>query len=158
MVYQLTCREHVGFIYNLNLHKTGEFSIPDEGWGITNDGSQLIMSDGTSTLSFIDQDTMNVESTVTVTYNGEMVTSINELEYVEGSVYANIWKTDKIAVIDPATGNVVSWVDLTGLENQLDNRNGIDVLNGIAYDQAKGKMYVTGKLWPNLFEIRLIPK
>jgi glutamine cyclotransferase len=158
VVYQLTWKEHVGFIYDLSLHKKGEFSIPNEGWGLTTDGRQLIMSDGTSTLNFINPDTMKVESTVTVTYNGEEVTWINELEYIEGFVYANIWQSDKIAVIDPATGNVVSWIDLTGLRNQLDNRNGIDVLNGIAYDQATGKIYVTGKLWPNLFEIKLVPK
>ena len=158
VVYQLTWKEHVGFIYELNLHKTGEFSIPNEGWGLTTDGKQLIMSDGTSTLSFINPDTMNIESTVTVTYDGKEVTQINELEYIEGKVYANIWQTNQIAIIDPATGNVVTWIDLTGLKNQLDSRNGIDVLNGITYDQATSKIYVTGKFWPNLFEIKLVPK
>jgi glutamine cyclotransferase len=158
VVYQLTWKEHVGFTYDLNLHKIGEFSISGEGWGLSNDGRRLIMSDGTSTLSFIDPDTMNVESTVTVTYNGEEVTWINELEYIEGVVYANIWRTDKIALIDLESGNVVSWLGITGLKSQLDNENGINVLNGIAYDQATGKLYVTGKLWPNLFEIRLVPK
>ena len=158
VVYQLTWKEHVGFTYDLNLHKIGEFSISGEGWGLSNDGRRLIMSDGTSTLSFIDPDTMNVESTVTVTYNGEEVTWINELECIEGVVYANIWQTDKIALIDLESGNVVSWISLTGLKSQLDNENGINVLNGIAYDQATGKLYITGKLWPNLFEIRLVPK
>ncbi len=158
VVYQVTWKKHVGFIYDLDLQKTGEFSIPNEGWGLTTDGKQLILSDGTSTLSFINPDTMNVENTVTVTYNGEEVTQINELEYIEGNVYANIWQTDRIAVINQTNGNVISWIDLTGLKNQLDNRNGIDVLNGIASDSETGKIYVTGKLWPNLFEVQLIPK
>ena len=157
-VYQLTWREHTGFTYDLDLQKTGEFSIPNEGWGLTTDGTQLIMSDGTSTLSFIDPDTMSITSTVKVTFEGEEVVRINELEYIDGLVYANIWQTDRIAIINPDNGDVVSWIDLTGLKNQLDSTLGADVLNGIAYDSATEKIYVTGKLWPNLFEIQLVSK
>jgi glutamine cyclotransferase len=157
-VYQVTWREHTGFVYDLELDEESTFSIPNEGWGLTEDGTHLILSDGTSTLSFIDPQTMKIVETVTVTYEGDEVTLINELEYIEGKVYANIWQTDDIAVIDPSTGNVVSWIYLTGLQNELDTTEGIDVLNGIAYDRETGKIYVTGKQWPNLFEIQLIPK
>ena len=157
-VYQVTWREHTGFVYDLELDVESTFSIPNEGWGLTENGTHLIFSDGTSTLSFIDPQTMKIVETVTVTYEGDEVTLINELEYIEGKVYANIWQTDNIAVIDPSTGNVVSWIDLTGLQNELDTIKGIDVLNGIAYDRETGKIYVTGKQWPNLFEIQLIPK
>ena len=157
-VYQVTWREHTGFVYGLELVGESTFSIPNEGWGLTENGTHLILSDGTSTLSFIDPQTMKIVETVTVTYEGDEVTLINELEYIEGNVYANIWQTDNIAVIDPSTGNVVSWIDLTGLQKELDTTKGIDVLNGIAYDRETGKIYVTGKQWPNLFEIQLIPK
>ena len=157
-VYQVTWREHTGFTYDLNLKKTGEFSIPNEGWGLATDGTKLILSDGTSTLSFIDPETMSIITTVQVTFEGEKVLRINELEYVDGLVYANIWQTDQIAIIDPDNGNVVSWIDLTGLRDELDSTFGIDVLNGIAHDPVTGKTYVTGKLWPNLFEIQMVPK
>jgi glutamine cyclotransferase len=157
-IYQVTWREYTGFTYDLSLQKTGEFSIPNEGWGLTTDGEQLILSDGTSTLSFIDPETMSIVDTVKVTFEGEEVTRINELEYIEGKVYANIWQTDRIAIIDPATGFVLSWIDLTGLKEELDTTIGVDMLNGIAYDPETEKIYVTGKLWPNLFKIQLIPK
>ena len=157
-VYQLTWQENTGFIYDLDLNQVGTWSIPDEGWGLTSNGTHLILSDGTSTLSFIETETLTVLETITVTDEGEEVILINELEYIEGLVYANIWQTDKIAIIDPTTGEVTSWIDLTGLENELESTTGIDVLNGIAYDRETGKLYVTGKLWPNLFEIKVIPK
>jgi len=157
-VYQVTWREQTGFVYDLELDGESTFNIPNEGWGLTENGTHLILSDGTSTLSFIDPQTMKIVETVTVTYEGDEVTLINELEYIEGKVYANIWQTDNIAVIDPSTGNVVSWIDLTGLQNELDTTKGIDVLNGIAYDRETGKIYVTGKHWPNLFEVQFIPK
>lgn len=157
-VYQVTWREHTGFVYDLELDGESTFGIPDEGWGLTHNGTHLILSDGTSKLSFIDPQTMQIVGTVTVTYGGEEVTSFNELEYIEGKVYANIWQTDSVAVIDPSTGDVVSWIDLTGIRNELDTTEGIDVLNGIAYDGETGKIYVTGKHWPNLFEVQFIPK
>ena len=156
-VYQLTWREHTGFVYDLELNQITTWSIPGEGWGLTENGTHLVMSDGTSTLTFIDPETLTVVQTITVTSEGEPVTMLNELEYIEGHVYANIWQTDQIAIIDPETGTVASWIDLTGLQDQLDTTEGIDVLNGIAYDKETGKIYVTGKHWPNLFEIKLKP-
>ena len=157
-IYQITWRENKGFIYTMDLTPTGNFTISGEGWGLTTDGTFLIMSDGTSTISYIDPDTRTTTSTLTVTYEEKEIDQINELEYIEGLIYANIWQTDRIAIIDPETGIVVSWIDLTGLVDELDYQNGINVLNGIAYDQANDKIYVTGKLWPNIFEIKLVPK
>ena len=157
-VYQLTWREHTGFIYDMDLNSFSTFTIQDEGWGLTQDGINLIMSDGTSTISYIDPVTLSVEHTITVTYEGKEVKMLNELEYIDGYIYANVWLTDTIVIIDPAKGEVTSWIDLSGLADELDSKTGIDVLNGIAYDPETGKIYVTGKLWPNLFEIRLVPK
>jgi len=157
-VYQVTWREHTGFAYDLELNVESTFSVPNQGWGLTENGTHLILSDGTSTLSFIDPLTMKIVEAVTVAYEGDEVKLINELEYIEGKVYANIWLTDNIAIIEPSTGDVVSWIDLEGLQSELDTTKGIDVLNGIAFDRETGKIYVTGKKWPNLFEIQLIPK
>jgi glutamine cyclotransferase len=157
-IYQLTWREHTAFTYTLELDQIDTWTIPNEGWGITQNGTHLIMSDGTNSLSFIDPKTLTIVDTITVTSQGEEITLINELEYIEGYIYANIWQTDQIAIINPTTGKVESWIDLTGLKDQLDTTEGIDVLNGIAYDQKTEKIYVTGKLWPNLFEIKLTPK
>jgi len=157
-VYQLTWRSRAAFTYTLELDPIETWSIPDEGWGLTTDGEYLVMSDGTATLSFIDPDTYTITDTITVTHQGTEVTRINELEYIEGYIYANIWQTDQIAIIDPETGNVESWIDLTGIQDHLDATTGIDVLNGIAYDPENKRIYVTGKLWPNLFEIKLVPK
>ncbi len=157
-VYQLTWREHTGIVYDHELNQLRTWSITGEGWGLTENGTHLIMSDGTSTLSIIDPETLTITKTITVTDNGEPITMINELEYIQGYIYANIWQTDQIAIIDPTTGMVASWIDLTGLKDQLDTKTGIDVLNGIAYDNETRKIYVTGKLWPNLFEIKLVPK
>ena len=157
-VYQVTWRQHTCFIYDLDLNPVSTFNIPGEGWGLTEDGTYLILSDGTSTISFIDPTALTIVDAITVTYGGEGVHQINELEYIDGYIYANIWQTDTVAIIDPATGEVASWIELTGLVDELDSKSGIDVLNGIAYDQISDKIYVTGKLWPNLFEIRLIPK
>jgi glutamine cyclotransferase len=156
-VYQLTWKGHIGFVYDIELNLVSNFSIPREGWGLTHNGTHLVLSDGTSTISYIDPTTLKIIDTLNVTYDGKEVTMINELEYFDGYIYANIWQTDMIAIIEPATGEVASWIDLTGLQNQLDSTTGIDALNGIAYDPDTGKVFVTGKLWPNLFEIKLIP-
>lgn len=155
-IYQVTWRQNIGFIYTLNLEQTGNFTLTGEGWGLTTDGEYLILSDGTSTLSFIDPETLTTSHTVTVTFDEKQVTKINELEYIDDMVYANIWQTDMIAIIEPETGIVASWIDLTGLSDELDTKDSIDVLNGIAYYNEK--LYVTGKRWPNLFEIKLVPK
>jgi len=131
-----------------------EFSYPTEGWGITNDGSQLIMSDGTATLYFLDPETFEKVGQVEV-HDDEPVTNLNELEYINGEVYANIWGEEKIAVIDPHTGQVKGWIDLTGIYNQ-ENRDSNNVLNGIAYDAEGDRLFVTGKIWSQLFQIKVI--
>ena len=134
------------------------FNYPTEGWGITHDDERLIMSDGTATLYFWDPETLAEIGRVEVTDNGQPVTRLNELEYINGEVYANVWQTDLIARIDPGTGQVVGWIDLTGLLGPADRgQQPVDVLNGIAYDAATDRLFVTGKLWPKLFEIKLQP-
>jgi glutamine cyclotransferase len=154
-IIQLTWESQKGFVYNKHsFDLLREFSYPTEGWGITNDGSQLIMSDGTANLYFLDPETFEKIGQVEVHDNGP-VTDLNELEYINGEVYANIWGEDKIAIIDPHTGQVKGWIDLTGIYNQA-NRDPNSVLNGIAYDAEGERLFVTGKLWSQLFQIRLI--
>ncbi|MBU0492516.1 MAG: glutaminyl-peptide cyclotransferase [Chloroflexi bacterium] len=155
-IVQLTWQSYKGFVYDRDsfalLH---EFNYPTEGWGITHDGIRLIMSDGTATLRFWDPDTLAQTGQVEVRDNGVPVTRLNELEYVQGQVYANVWQTDRIARIDPQTGQVLGWIDLIGLLDS-GNRKTADVLNGIAYDAGNDRLFVTGKLWPKLFEIELV--
>jgi len=153
-IIQLTWQSNKGFVYDKqSFALLSEFAYPTEGWGITYDGSRLIMSDGTSTLYYMDPDTFEVTGQITVHDIGP-VTNLNELEYINGRVYANVWLTDRIAVINPQSGQVEAWIDLRGLETStsLDPNN---VLNGIAYDAAGDRLFVTGKLWPHLYEIRL---
>ncbi len=158
LVYQVTWRNNLGLIYDLGLTRVGNFTIDGEGWGLTNDGEYLILSDGTSTISYIDPETHTVSDTITVTNNGTKIDNINELEYIDEMIYANIWQTDMIAVINPETGAITSWINLSTLKNELDTMDDINVLNGIAYNPENNNLYVTGKLWPNLFEIKLVPK
>ena len=154
---QLTWQEQIGFIYDLD-----DFTLVDtfyyntEGWGLTHDDSNLIMSDGTSTLFFLDPKTLKVVRTVEVSDHGSPVTRINELEYVLGEVYANVWQTSTIARIDPSTGLVNGWIDLAGLLPVDVDPGSVAVLNGIAYDPTQDRLFVTGKLWPYLFEIALV--
>ena len=156
-LYQLTWQSHVGFIYaRESLARLGEFSYPTEGWGLTTDGTRLIMSDGTDTLYFLDAQTLSKTHQIEVRANGAPVTRLNELEWVESEVWANIWQTDFLARIDPHSGEVVGWVDLSGLLSAQE-RAQTDVLNGIAYDAGEGRLFVTGKLWPYLFQIELLP-
>ncbi len=158
-LFQLTWRSHVGFIYDAaTFQPTGQFSYTGEGWGLTDDGTSLILSDGTSTLRFLEPTTFAVQRMVKVTDNGREVSRLNELEYVNGEVYANVWMKDLIARIDPATGNVKGWIDLTGLLAPDERTGGEDVLNGIAYDAANDRLLVTGKRWPRLFQIRVVPR
>ena len=155
-LYQLTWQQGVGFIYDLQtFDKIGQFNYEGEGWGLTTDGQSLILSDGTSRIRFIDPSSFRVTRTISVTDNKTPVAELNELEFVKGEIYANIWHDDRIAVIDPQTGRVKAWIDLRGLipENELSDPEA--VLNGIAYDQANDKLFVTGKLWPRLFEIKV---
>jgi glutamine cyclotransferase len=153
-VYQLTWKSFTGFIYNAsNLEKIDSFTYSGEGWGLTHNGSHLIMSNGSSILRFLDPSTMSETRTLKVTYNGKPVTKLNELEHIDGLIYANVWQTESIAIIDPDSGQVEGWLEMGGLKNLLDYQEGIDVLNGIAYDG--NNVYVTGKLWPNIFVISI---
>lgn len=154
-IIQLTWLGHKGFVYHKDSFQLlGEFSYTTEGWGLTNNGTHLIMSDGTANLYFLDPASFVVVGQVEVRDRGK-VTGLNELEYIKGEVYANIWKEDLIVKINPGTGRVTGWIDLHGIlgSSESDPEN---VLNGIAYDPDKDIMYVTGKRWPKLFEIRLL--
>jgi len=155
-IIQLTWESHRGFIYDKNTFDLlREFSYPTEGWGITYDGSRLIMSDGTANLYFLDPETFQRVGQVKVR-DAAPVTGLNELEYVKGEVYANVWGEEEIAVINPQTGRVKAWIDLKGIRGS-ENRDPDNVLNGIAYDSKGDRLFVTGKRWPWLYEIRLIP-
>lgn len=157
-IVQLTWRSKKGFVYDKeSFEETGNFSYQSEGWGITSDGSHLIMSDGSDALYFLDPETFQVQEQLRVKYKGEPVNRLNELEYVKGEIYANIWTSDSIAIISPKNGEVRAWIDLGGLLPKED-RAGANVLNGIAYDPKDDRLFVTGKLWPKLFEIDLVEK
>jgi glutamine cyclotransferase len=157
-IFQLTWRGRVGFVYDkATLGFQRHVTYATEGWGLTYDGTRLVMSDGTSTLYFRDPDTFAILGQVTVQDTEGPVTQLNELEYIRGEVYANVWRTDRIARIDPQTGHVVGWIDLRGLLSPEDRLQPVDVLNGIAYDAEQDRLFVTGKLWPKIFEIRLVP-
>ena len=154
-IIQLTWKSGKGFVYDRSsFDLLQEFEYPTQGWGITHNGSVLIMSDGTANLYFLDPETFQTTGQVEV-YDEEPVTSLNELEYINGRVYANIWKKDRIAIINPETGNVTSWIDLSGINDA--EKTSENVLNGIAYDQNGDRLFVTGKRWSKLFEIELVP-
>ncbi len=158
---ELTWKAQRGFIYGLaTFDPQGQFDYPGEGWGLTQDGKRIIMSDGTSQLRFWDPETLRETGRITVTADGQPVNELNELEWVKGEVYANIWQTNRIARIDPATGKVTGWIVMAGLASPDGFYIGgqSDVLNGIAYDARGGRLFVTGKLWPKLFEIKLVKK
>jgi glutaminyl-peptide cyclotransferase len=153
-LYQLTWQNQMGFIYGLSDFKQqGTFAYQGEGWGLTTDGTSLILSDGSNQLRFIDPSSYRVTRTISVMDGTEFVNDINELEWVKGEVWANVWHTDRIARIDPQTGKVKAWVDLTGLLDAAQHPDPEAVLNGIAYDAEHDRLFVTGKLWPTLFEI-----
>jgi len=155
-LFELTWKNGLMLVYDkttMALQKA--FRYNGEGWGLTTDGKQLIMSDGTSALRFLDPVTMNIDHTVRVTDGGIELSQLNELEYIKGEIWANVWQTEGIARIDPKTGKVNSWVSLKGLLSPLE-RQGTDVLNGIAYDAKGDRIFVTGKLWPKLFEIKVV--
>jgi glutamine cyclotransferase len=174
---QLTYQSNIGFIYDMDLRQVGSFNYPTEGWGLTFDGKHLILSDGTATLRWLDAGTFKMVKQITVTDQGRPVPHLNELEFVKGEIFANIWETDTIARISPDTGDVLGWIDLAGLARLAQEAGAagtdlksvpisvksvpipvIDVLNGIAYDERGDRLFVTGKLWPKLFEIQLIKK
>lgn len=159
-LYQLTWQEHTGFIYGKDSFELlGTWSYAGEGWGLTTDGQRLIMSDGTNELRFLDPETLQEVGRVAVLDgNGQPVLRLNELEWVQDEVWANVWQTDLIARIDPASGRLLGWIDLSGLLSEEDRAvQRVDVLNGIAYDALTGRLFVTGKWWPKLFEIELTP-
>ncbi len=158
-IYQLTWKSQIGFVVDketFELLRT--FAYPTEGWGLTHDGEQLIMSDGTDSLYFLDPETLEQIDSIQVHDETGPVVRLNELEYVEGQIYANVWQTDRIAIIDPESGQVTGWIDLSGLLKPETLSQPVDVLNGIAYDDEADRLFVTGKLWPTLFEIRLVPR
>lgn len=153
-IAQLTWQSEIGFLYDRATFKPLKtFSYRGEGWGLTHDGRRLIMSDGTDTLRFLDPGTLKETGRLPVRDGTRPVPDLNELEIVRGEIYANVWNSERIARISPRTGQVLGWIDLTGLLSPAE-RVGVDVLNGIAYDAAGDRLFVTGKLWPKLFEIR----
>lgn len=156
-IYQLTWQNHVGYVYDRKTFtQLRAWDYPTEGWGLTYDGARLILSDGSSTLMFSDPETLEPLGQVPVTDGGQPVSQLNELEYINGAVFANIWQTDYIIRIDPATGHVLARIVFADLLPP-EQRNGADVLNGIAYDAAADRLFVTGKLWPSLFEVTIKP-
>jgi glutaminyl-peptide cyclotransferase len=157
-IIQLTWKSGIGLIYDQGTFQLlKKFSYFSEGWGITQDGKQLIMSDGTSFLYFWNPHSFKEVKRVQVLDRGVPITMLNELEYIKGKIFANVYLTDKIVIISPETGRVTGWINLQGLLSAKDRTGKEDVLNGIAYDARKDRILVTGKYWPKLFEIRLIP-
>lgn len=152
---QLTWQSNIGLVYDLaSFTLTSTFAYRGEGWGITHDSRRLIMSDGTPSLRFLDPVTFRETGRITVRDGTASVDELNELEFVKDRIFANVWQTDRIAMIDPESGAVTGWLDLKGLLTGRD-ASGANVLNGIAYDSVRDRLFVTGKLWPRLFEIRL---
>jgi glutaminyl-peptide cyclotransferase len=165
-LYQMTYTTEVGFIYDFaTLHKTGEFHYSGQGWAFTTDGKHIYMDGSRDVhaeasdpeIRIWDPETLKETGVIHVTDEGRPVPNLNELEWVKGEIYANIWETKRIARIDPKTGHVVGWIDLTGILSAADSQ-GTDVLNGIAYDAEHDRLFVTGKQWPKLFEIKLVKK
>jgi glutamine cyclotransferase len=156
-IIQLTWQSQVGFVYNKTiLQLLDQFTYLTEGWGITNDGKNLIMSDGSATLYFLNPETYARTGTIQVHDGNMSINMLNELEYVNGTIYANVWHEDRIAIINPQTGQVNGWINLAGInENPITDSE--DVLNGIAYDSVNARLFVTGKRWSQLFEIQLMP-
>ena len=158
---QLTWVNHVGFIYDLaTFRPIGHFAYAGEGWALTRNAHEIIMSDGTPQLRFLDPETLKETRRLTVTADGQPVKNLNELEWVKGEILANIWLTNRIARIDPTSGKVKGWIDLTGLMDpaELGGDDPDAVANGIAYDAEHDRVFVTGKLWPKLFEIQLVKR
>jgi glutaminyl-peptide cyclotransferase len=154
LIVSLTWKNGIGFRWSRDgFRKLSSFRYPGEGWALTGDGRNLIMSDGTAVLRFVDPATFTLRRRLRVTADGQPVTQLNELEYVDGEILANIWLTDRIARIDPATGHVIGWIDVSALHQRSGRTAENDVPNGIAWDAAHRRLFVTGKDWPLLFEI-----
>jgi glutaminyl-peptide cyclotransferase len=156
---QWTWQSHVGFVLDrFSLRIVSQFHYDGEGWGMTRTAKELITSDGTATLRFRNPDTFNETRHIVVKDGAKTIDQLNELEYIKGEIYANIWHSDRIARISPTDGHVIAWIDLTGLLPDDQKINAESVLNGIAYDAKKDRIFVTGKQWPAVFEIKIIPK
>jgi glutaminyl-peptide cyclotransferase len=158
-IFELTWRSGIGFIYDReSFSRVGTFNYTGEGWGLTTDGARLIMSDGSASLRFLDPATQRETGRVQVRDGATQVEQLNELEFVKGAVLANVWQTDRVARIDLKTGRVLEWIDFTGLLSPADRAQTADgaVLNGIAYDALHDRLFVTGKLWPKLFEVKIV--
>jgi glutamine cyclotransferase len=157
-IFELTWRHGIGFVYDLNTFaQVRTFDYSGEGWGLTQDGTHIIMSDGSANLRFLDPATLRETRRIAVRDGGAPVERLNELEFVKGEIFANVWQTDRIVRISPSDGRVTGWIDLAGLLAPAD-RTGVDVLNGIAYDASADRLFVTGKWWPRVFEITLVKK
>jgi glutaminyl-peptide cyclotransferase len=156
-IVQLTWQAGMGFVYDRDsLRVARTFTYPGEGWGLTNDGKRIFMSDGTAQIRRWDPSTLQEQQRITVHEGSKEIASLNELEWVKGEIYANVWTTWRIARISPEDGRVLGWINLAGLLDESEHAPD-KVLNGIAYDAAKDRLFVTGKLWPTLFEIQLVP-
>ena len=155
---QLTWKAHLGFIWDRNTFQLiRTFQYTGQGWGLTQDGHNLILSDGTPVLRYLNPKTFQVVRRLEVTDHGKPVEELNELEYIRGEIFANVWMSNKIARISPETGHVIAWIDMAGILPDVEMRNGNAVLNGIAWDPVGDRLFVTGKLWPELFEIQVVP-
>ncbi|HUX43288.1 MAG TPA: glutaminyl-peptide cyclotransferase [Terracidiphilus sp.] len=155
---QLTWKAHTALVYDRSTFRfLRSMHYPGEGWGLTQDGKSLILSDGTATLRILDPVTFRELRRINVRDHGKPVTQLNELEWIHGQIYANVWHSNRIARISPATGNILGWIDLTGLLPAYERSSPEAVLNGIAWDAVHDRLFVTGKLWPKLFEIQVIP-
>jgi len=158
-VVQLTWTSGVGFVYDLNgFRLLRKFTYSGEGWGLASNGREVFLSDGTAEIRVLDPESLKEKRRIKVHDGPVAVDQLNELEFVDGEIFANVWHTDRIARISPQTGNVVGWIDLTGLLSSVYRLEPEAVLNGIAYDPVRKRLFVTGKLWPSVFEIRVSPK
>ncbi len=156
-LYEWTWQSHVGFVYDrFSLRPIRQFEYTGDGWGMTRDAREIITSDGTDTLRFRDPATFRVTRQIVVTDGRKRVDQLNELEYVKGEILANVWHTDLVARISPKDGHITGWIDLKGLLPEEQKLNAESVLNGIAYDAAHDRLFVTGKQWPRIFEIKLV--
>ena len=155
-IFQLTFKNKKGFYYDRDFKLLGEFTYPSEGWGLTSDGKSLIMSDGSATLFYLNPHTFQIEKSIQVFNEKGLIYNINELEYVDGYIYANIYQTDFIAKIDAHSGQLLALIDMKGILDKKLITGRIDVLNGIAYNPLAQTFYVTGKWWPRLFEVRFV--
>ena len=157
---EITWQTHIGFVYRKsNLLRTGEFHYSGEGWGLANDGRHIYFSDGTDSIRILHPKTLVEERRINVHDGQRHINMLNELEWIRGEIWANIWQTNRIARISPIDGQVLGWIDASGLLTPADiSHQPVDVLNGIAYDAAKDRILLTGKLWPKIFEVRVVPK